>query len=248
MLEIRDLTVEIEGKEILTGIDISIPDGKKVVLFGPNGVGKSALIKTIMGFDGYKVKKGSITLDGEDITDMPVYERARKGIGIMLQRPPNMTGVRLGDLIGKIEKDDKRMAPFYEKLDMERFKQRDINVGFSGGEIKRSELLQLAAQDPKVMLLDEPESGVDLVSVEGIGKTINDMSMGGARCSGERKPLGKSALIITHTGHILEHMDADLGYMLKEGTIMCSGNPYELLDHIKTKGYEEGCKGCRMKR
>jgi Fe-S cluster assembly ATP-binding protein len=118
-------------------------------------------------------------------------------------------------------------------------------VGFSGGEIKRSELLQLAAQDPDFYLLDEPESGVDLVSIEQVGTTIKDLLEEGMNCPGERCERGKSALIITHTGRILDFVKADRGYILCNGTVMCSGNPVKMLEEIQKKGYEE-CIKCRL--
>jgi Fe-S cluster assembly ATP-binding protein len=116
---------------------------------------------------------------------------------------------------------------------------------FRGGEIKRSELLQLAAQDPSLYLLDEPESGVDLVSIEHVGLTIKGLLDEGMDCPGERCIKGKSALIITHTGQILDYVKADRGYILCNGTVMCSGNPMKMLEEIKNKGYQE-CITCRL--
>ena len=201
---------------------------------------------TLMGFSGYKIVSGQILFKGEDITHMSIDERARKGIGIMTQRPPNMTGVKLKNLL-KLIAGDKDMEHMAESLDMMRFMERDINVGFSGGEIKRSELLQLAAQRPCIYLFDEPESGVDLMSIDIIGSTINNLVHGDSACPGDRKGHGKSALIITHTGQILDYIEADRAYVLCNGTIMCEGNPREMLQEIKENGYEE-CITCKLKK
>lgn len=246
MLEVKDLTIEVGGKELLKDVNFKVEKGYTNIILGPNGAGKSALLMTLMGFSGYKIVSGQILLKGEDITHMSIDERATRGIGIMTQRPPNMTGVKLKNLL-KLIAEDKDMEHMAESLDMMRFMERDINVGFSGGEIKRSELLQLAAQSPCIYLFDEPESGVDLMSIDVIGSTINDLVHGDSTCPGERKGHGKSALIITHTGKILDYIEADRAYVLCNGTIMCEGNPREMLQEIKENGYEE-CITCKMKK
>ncbi len=148
-------------------------------------------MRTIMGFSEYRVVKGQILFNGEDITSMPVDERARRGLGIMMQRPPDMSGIKLKDLVRVASKGKKNPETLAEELGMEHFLDRDVNVGFSGGEIKRSELLQLAAQDPDFYLLDEPESGVDLVSIEQVGMTIKELLEEGMNCPGERCERGK---------------------------------------------------------
>ncbi len=245
MLVIEDLTVEVNGKTLLHDVNLEVKKGYTNVLFGPNGAGKTALMRTIMGFSEYRVVKGRILFNGEDITPLSVDERARLGLGIMMQRPPDMSGIKLRSLIKVLSKGKKNPEALVETLDMERFLDRDVNVGFSGGEIKRSELLQLAAQNPSLYLLDEPESGVDLVSIEQVGMTIKGLLEEGVNCPGESCEKGKSALIITHTGQILDYIKADRGYILCNGMIMCSGNPLKMLEEIKSKGYEE-CIKCRL--
>jgi Fe-S cluster assembly ATP-binding protein len=245
MLKIEDLTVEVNGKILLHDVNLEVMKGYTNVLFGPNGAGKTALMRTIMGFSEYRVVKGRILFNGEDITSLPVDERARLGLGIMMQRPPDMSGIKLRDLIRVVSKGKKDTEVLAENLNMNRFLDRDVNVGFSGGEIKRSELLQLAAQNPSLYLLDEPESGVDLVSIEQVGLTIKGLIEEGIGCPGESFIRGKSALIITHTGQILDYVTADRGYILCNGTIMCSGNPLKMLEEIKIKGYEE-CLECKL--
>jgi len=246
MLEIKDLTVEVGGRTVLRDVNLSVMSGYTSVLFGPNGSGKSSLLMTIMGFSEYHVKKGQILFKGEDITHLPMYERAKMGIGIMMQRPPNLVGVKLGDLVRVIEKNTNDLYQLAASLRMEKFLERDVNVGFSGGEIKRSELLQLTAQNPCLYLLDEPESGVDLESIERIGNAIKMLLSGSLWCAGKKSIDGKSALIITHTGQILDYIEADRGYVMCNGTISCSGNPRELLQEIRKRGYEE-CVKCKIR-
>jgi Fe-S cluster assembly ATP-binding protein len=245
MLEIEDLHVEVGGREILKGVDMSVMSGYTNVLFGPNGSGKSTLLMTIMGFSGFKVTKGRILFHGEDITGLSVTERANRGIGIMMQRPPNLVGVNLRNMLkvtakGKAVSEDEAAA-----LGMTRLLDRDVNVGFSGGEIKRSELMQLDAQNPCLYLLDEPESGVDLVSIERIGNKVRSL-LHGTSCAGRKGFSGKAALVITHTGRILDYIEADRGYVMCNGTVMCSGNPRELLQEISKMGYEE-CIKCKLR-
>ena len=240
VLKIEDLHVEAGGKEILKGIHLEIGDGQTCVLFGPNGSGKSTLLAAIMGLGHCTVTKGRILYNDMDITKMPIDERARLGIGMMMQRPPNIVGVKLKDLVSVVSnKDDilKRSGEFK----MDEFLERDINVGFSGGEIKRSELLQLTAQRPKFILLDEPESGVDLENIDLVGKKVHDLLYEDTHCK-----LGKvvSALVITHTGDILKHIGADNAYVLNDGRIKCSGRPMDILKDIRERGYKE-CIQCR---
>ncbi|NLK25742.1 MAG: ABC transporter ATP-binding protein [Euryarchaeota archaeon] len=247
MLEIKNLTVEVGNRRVLRDVSLEVPSGATCVLFGPNGSGKSSLLNAIMGLSNYKVVEGQIIFDGRDITTLPVHERAQLGIGLMSQRPPNLVGVQLKDMLRVTAKGKKDPQELASRLDMGRFLERDVNVGFSGGEIKRSELLQLAAQNPCLYLLDEPESGVDLQSIERVGTMIHDLITGGITCAGKRAMEGKSALVITHTGQILDYIEADRGYVLCDGMVACSGNPRELLREIRTNGYEE-CVECRLVR
>jgi len=246
MLEIENLSVEVGGRRILHNVNLSVNAGYTNVLFGPNGSGKSTLLMTIMGFSGYNVTEGRILFNDEDITKLPVNERADRGIGIMMQRPPNLIGVKLGDLARVSSKGKANIEQSAESLDLVPFLDRDVNVGFSGGEIKRSELLQLGAQNPCLYLLDEPESGVDLVSIEKVGHKVKDLISGGTSCAGRRSMSGKAALVITHTGAILDYIEADRGFVMCKGTIACSGNPRDLLTEIRDMGYEE-CIRCKLK-
>jgi ABC-type transport system involved in Fe-S cluster assembly, ATPase component len=246
LLEIKDLHVEAGGREILKGVSLTVKEGETCVLFGPNGSGKSTMLAAIMGYGTCKVTKGKIIFKGQDITNMSVDERAKLGIGMMMQRPPNVTGVKLGDLVKATAQGDETVLDKAPEFKMDTFLDRDVNVGFSGGEIKRSELLQLTAQKPEFVLLDEPESGVDLESIDLIGRKVHDLLYQSPKnCSSSKCSRHTSALVITHTGQILDYIGADKGYILKDGLIHCSGRPMDLLKDIRERGYGE-CISCRM--
>jgi Fe-S cluster assembly ATP-binding protein len=245
MIDVQAVTLRVGGKKILREASLHVAEGEVVVLFGPNGCGKSSLLMAIMGGEQYRVQSGSILFRGRDVTELPIDVRARLGIGLAFQRPPAIRGVRLGDLFRicrskRGEVTDAEMRGAAGRINLEDFLARDVNLGFSGGEIKRSELLQLIAQDPAFVMLDEPDSGVDLVNIHLVGRVINEL------LEREKPPdsRGKSALIVTHSGHILDYVQADRGYVLLDGTIFCSGEPRELLEDIRTRGYE-GCVQCR---
>jgi Fe-S cluster assembly ATP-binding protein len=241
MLVIEGLSVSVEGKEILHNINLRINTGETHVLFGPNGAGKSTLLSAIMGFPKFQVTKGRIIFHDQDITRMTMDERARMGIGISFQRPPIIRGVKTYDMVNAClrGRDGETIAQLAEKANLSDFMERDINYGFSGGEIKRSELMQLLAQRPELVLLDEPESGVDLVNISLIGKLINELLEKDCPIR-NRKCMG---LIITHTGYILDYVNARTGYVMCDGIIGCEGDPREMLATIKEKGYEK-CITC----
>ncbi len=246
MLKIKDLSVAVEGKEIIHDINMTIQTGETHVLFGPNGAGKSTLLMAIMGFPKYKVTKGSIHFKNKDITNLSVDERARMGIGMSFQRPPVVRGVKTSDMVAACLKgrgDGEEITKLAARADLQDFLERDINYGFSGGEIKRSELMQLLAQKPELTLLDEPESGVDLVNIALIGEMMNDLLEKNCPIP-ERHCMG---LIITHTGHILDYVNARTGYVMCDGTIGCVGDPHEMLATIREKGYNE-CIKCYLGR
>ncbi|HRT11769.1 MAG TPA: ABC transporter ATP-binding protein [Methanoculleus sp.] len=242
MLDISDLHVEVDGTEVLHDINLHIGWGETHVLMGPNGSGKSTLLKTIMGFGGYTITSGSIIFKGQDITRMPIHERAHLGIGMMFQNPPAISGLKLGKLLTAISglKEDEIEA-LARSVNMGQFLNRDINVGFSGGEIKRSEVLQLKVQQPDFLMLDEPESGVDLENINLMGREIATLLEKDVRIVNRRR----SGLIITHTGYILDYVDADQGHVIIEGQIRCHGNPREILRLVKEKGYGE-CLRCKQ--
>jgi Fe-S cluster assembly ATP-binding protein len=244
MLEINHLTVSVHGRIILRHVDMNVSRGETVALFGPNGSGKTSLLYTIMGIPGYKVETGTITFKGEDITELSIDKRAQRGIGMDFQRPPAVRGVKLKDMLrmcmdNRGDLDEEIINGYIQKLNLAEFKERDINLGFSGGEIKRSELVQLFAQNPDFIMFDEPDSGVDLVSIHLVGRVINELLEKDIMASKRVK----SGLIISHAGHILDYVNADRAFVLLDGTLYCSGNPRDILDDIRDKGYE-GCITC----
>ena len=241
----------MDSKPILQGVNLQIKPGETHVLFGPNGSGKSTLLGTIMGFDRYRITAGKIIFKGQDVTPLSVHERAELGIGIAFQRPPVLRGVTLQDLL-KISARGRsnNLEGSAKTLKLNEFLLRDVNYGFSGGEVKRSEMLQLLAQEPDLVLLDEPESGVDLENIALIGQAINQLlqkdGLKGQERSRRELKTGrqKAGLIITHTGYILDYVPADVGHVLYEGKLSCSGiNPRELLGCIHEMGYGE-CTKC----
>jgi Fe-S cluster assembly ATP-binding protein len=228
---------------------MTIGEGETHALFGPNGSGKSSLLFTIAGVPKYKIRSGSIYYKNKDITDAPMDERSMLGIGILFQHPPVLRGVKLKDIVRLsmekkkgIKVTDEEIVKLSKKLNLENFLERDLNLGFSGGEIKRSELLQLLSQQPDFVMLDEPDSGVDLVNIGLVGNVINEL------LEKEKKTIHrkKSGLIITHFGNILDFVKADKAYVMIKGTVFCQGNPVELLDDIRHNGYGE-CMTCLKK-
>ncbi|NLT22771.1 MAG: ABC transporter ATP-binding protein [Syntrophorhabdus sp.] len=253
MLIIEDLQVELAGKTLLKDIDLEIKPGETHVLFGPNGSGKTSLLMTIMGYPQYIVKKGKITFKGTDITHAPLNERAALGIGMSYQRPPTINGLKTRQMIDICAKRKVDAGEMARSLNFEDFLDRDVNAGFSGGEIKRSELLQLTAQNPDLMLFDEPESGVDIENMALIGTTIaRILEKETPRSANNAKPFvqqrserTKMGLIITHTGYILDYVPADKGQVLYNGVLACAGNPREIFQCIGRLGYEE-CVKCTI--
>lgn len=241
LLEIKDLKVEVEGKEILKGVNLKINEGETHVLLGPNGAGKSTLFMTILGFPNYNITGGQIIYKGQDITDMETPDRIKLGLGVTFQNPPAIRGVKLEDLL-KIEdskheyKTDEELTEDVKKLGErlklnDSFLNRDVNVGFSGGEVKRSELLQLLAQKPDFIMFDEPDSGVDIENVELISKEIKTL------LDQDNPNSQKGGLLITHLGYILDFVNATDAHVLKDGVIVASGEPKEILDTIRESGF-----------
>jgi Fe-S cluster assembly ATP-binding protein len=249
MIEIKDLTVEVEGKTILKRLNLMIKKGEVHVLFGPNGCGKTTLLLTILGYPGYTVTHGSITFKGVDITDLPTNERVKLGMGISFQHPPEIRGVRLGDMIniaqGKKEGViDEQIIALGKRLNISaEFLNRDVNLGFSGGEVKRSEILQLLAQAPDFIMFDEPDSGVDVENIELIGEIMREL-LDRNKLPSERKRAG---LIITHSGFVMHYIKADRAHVMLNGQIACSGMPDEITKRIMESGFEKCVELCGQK-
>jgi Fe-S cluster assembly ATP-binding protein len=240
ILEVVNLKVKVEDKVILNGINISLKQKESYVLFGPNGSGKTTLISAIMGIPSYEIQSGKINFVGTDVTGKSVEERAKMGMAMSFQNPPEITGVKLADILklclGKTLKEDfsDEEANLIEAFKLKDFLNRDINVGFSGGERKRAEILQMIFLKPKLLLLDEPDSGVDVESLKLIADEIQryvDRS-------------GASLLIITHKGDIMEHVKTNYGCILLNGQFHCFVDPMKIYEDIKRVGYEE-CVACR---
>ncbi|HEY5998078.1 MAG TPA: ATP-binding cassette domain-containing protein, partial [bacterium] len=242
VLEVRDLSVSAGERPVLHNISLGILPGEVHVLLGPNGCGKTTLLMAVMGMPGYRVTGGRVLLQGEDITDASADARARRGVALSFQRPPAVRGVTARMLLGRVLERRGLAAETADaiaaSLRSEGLLDRDLNVGLSGGEVKRSELMQLLALDPALALFDEPESGVDLDSIalvgDGMRRLLGRGDAGGA---------GKAALIVTHTGHILREVPADRGHVLVRGRIVCRGEPGVLFDDVRSHGYE-GCLRC----
>jgi Fe-S cluster assembly ATP-binding protein len=235
-LKVENVTVEVAGRAILKDLNLEIPRGKTLVLFGPNGSGKSTLIKAIMGFENYTVTGGRIIYDGEVINSLPTDERAKKGIGVLFQNPPKIRGIKLRQMVELVTGTPAQEDPYVERLNVGELMDRDLNVNFSGGEMKRSELLQVLSQKPKLLLLDEPESGVDIENIAMMGKVLNAFIREHAVAS----------LIITHTGYVLDYVDAQHACVLMDRDIRCYDNPRRVFEDIRQYGYEK-CRTCRGK-
>ncbi len=236
LLEVKDLSVRVGDKDILKGIDLSIDRGEVFVLFGPNGSGKSTLLKTIMGISGYTITSGEILFEGKRLNDLSIDERANMGIAMMFQHPPKVRGIKLSQVAHLLSKDETKIQELVERLNLGYLFDRDLNVDFSGGEMKRAELLQIILMRPKLILLDEPESGVDIENISIMGKVLDEYL----------QESGASCFIITHTGYIIEYVKATHGCLMLDGNLYCVGSPQKLFETIRDYGYEK-CKECTVR-
>lgn len=243
MLIIKNLTAEIDGKQILNGLDLTIEDGTVHAIMGPNGAGKSTLSYVLAGRDGYKVTGGTATLNGQDILAMDAHERAAAGLFLAFQYPVEIPGVQMTNFLKTALNSQRKQRgePELEALDFlkllkskqkelgiaDEMLKRPVNVGFSGGEKKRNEILQMSMLNPKMMILDETDSGLDIDALKIVADGVNRM-----------RGAGRSFLVITHYQRLLDYIVPDVVHVLAKGKIVKTGGA-ELAKELEKTGYAD---------
>jgi Fe-S cluster assembly ATP-binding protein len=238
-LEIQDIHISIEGEIIVKGVTLTILSNEIVAIMGPNGSGKSTLVNTIMGHPKYTIESGKILIDNMDITEMPADERARKGLFLSFQYPSEVSGVTIANFL-RTALNTKRSEPvnvpdfmtlLKEKMKLLNmdfsFARRYLNDGFSGGEKKRNEILQLAVLEPKIALLDETDSGLDIDALKIVAAGVNAM----------KSSTNMGALIVTHYQRLLNYITPNSVHIMMNGKIVKSGGP-ELAKRVEENGYD----------
>jgi len=239
-LKIEDLHVAIEGKEILKGVNLEIKGGEIHAVMGPNGTGKSTLASALMGHPTYEVTSGKVTINGEDVLDMEVDERAQAGMFLAMQYPSEISGVTNADFLRSAinsrreEGDEISLMKFIRELDAQmnflempgEMAHRYLNEGFSGGEKKRNEILQMTMLKPSIAILDEIDSGLDIDALKVVAKGVNEMRSPEFGC-----------LIITHYQRLLNYIEPDFVHIMMNGKIVLSGGK-ELAHRLEAEGYE----------
>ena len=240
LLKVQDLSAAIEEGELLHHINLDVNAGETHVLMGPNGAGKSTLGYTLMGNPAYKVNGGKIYFDGEDVTALSADKRARMGMFLSFQNPLEVPGLSLESFLRNAirQRTGKPLKIFQFKKELEEtmallqmdpsYADRDLNVGFSGGEKKKAEILQLLMLRPKFAILDETDSGLDVDAVRTVSRGIEEY----------QKKRGGALLVITHSTKILESLHVDYTHVLVKGTMVTTGGP-ELVDEINAHGFEK---------
>jgi len=238
MIEIENLSVKVEDKTIIENLNLKIPLGKIYTLMGPNGSGKSTLANVLMGNQKYKITEGKIFLNKKDITNLPVNERSKLGFFMSFQMPQEIEGVTIFDFLRtsynllnekiSLLKFQKLLKEKCKILNLpENFPERYLNKGFSGGEKKKSEILQLLVLNPKIAILDETDSGLDIDALKTISKAINEFS----------KQPDKTLVIITHYKRIFDYLDTEKVFILSKGKLKLEGNK-KLIEDLEDKGYK----------
>ena len=242
MLEIHELHAEVAGVEILKGINLSVGQGETHAIMGPNGSGKSTLAYVLAGRPGYEVTSGSVTFEGQDLLQLPAEERARRGLFLSFQHPIEIPGVRLDHFLragynatrksqGEDELDplkfDRLVRSKIKSIDMDpALMKRSVNEGFSGGEKKRNEVLQMAVLEPRLRILDEIDSGLDIDALREVSKGIDDL----------RSPT-TATVLVTHYERILSYLVPDYVHVLIDGRIVRSGDK-SLAREVEERGYD----------
>lgn len=242
-LEIKELHVSMEGKEIIKGVNLSVKDGEVHVIMGPNGSGKSTLAKAILGHPKAKITHGDILVDGKSILALTTDKRAQLGLFLQFQNPVEVEGVgfinflhaaqqSLGNGVSSMKDFMKELKDNITKLRMgEDFIGRSLNQGFSGGEKKKAEVLQMSVLKPKIAILDEPDSGLDIDAIKVVSKSINEMA--------EKQHTG--LLLITHYNRILSYIKPDFVHVMVDGRIVAAGG-HELVEKLEKEGYDSYIK------
>ena len=239
VLEIRDLTASVGGKQILNGINLTISSGEVHAVMGPNGAGKSTLSAVLMGKPGYTVLGGTVTLDGVDVLALAGWQRAQAGLHLVMQYPTEVPGVQLADMLGHalaargrpVDNIDDLVSSEADRIGFNpELLHRALNVDLSGGEKKRNETLQLALLQPKFAILDELDSGLDIDALRDCARRVED-------ATNDDGPNGRlGVLAITHYNRLLEELRPDQVHILVKGRIVASGGP-ELADQLELDGY-----------
>lgn len=240
VFKIDGLKATVEGKEILKGLSLEIKGGEVHAIMGPNGTGKSTLASTLMGHPKYKVTDGTVTLDGQDLLEMSVDERARAGLFLGMQYPSEITGVTNADFLRSalnarrgegneisLIKFVRQMEAKMKELDMNpQFAHRYLNEGFSGGEKKRNEILQALLLEPRIIILDEIDSGLDIDALKIVSKGVNSL-----------RNEERGFLLVTHYQRLLDYIKPDFVHIMLKGRIVRSGGP-ELAERLESEGYD----------
>jgi len=240
LLKVENLRVSVEGKEILRGVDLEVGEGEVVALMGPNGSGKSTLAQVLMGHPGYEIVGGRVSYLGNDLLKLKPEERARAGMFLSFQYPQEIAGVSIGQFLRmayNATREKKLSAKEFVNLLLEKmtllgvpkeFMRRSVNEGFSGGEKKRTEMLQLAVLEPRLAILDETDSGLDMDALKAVAGALKSVR--------EKNPR-MAILLITHYQRILDHLPAERVAVTRDGRIVRQGNQAEILADIEREGY-----------
>jgi len=238
MLKVDNLHVEIDGNEIVKGLDLEVEKGEIHAIMGPNGSGKSTLANVLMGHPRYEVTEGSVTFEGEDVLELEPDERAKMGMFLAFQYPSEVPGVSVANFlrtaVNSVREEDLSPMEMYKLLQEKmavmrmdpKFAERYLNEGFSGGEKKRNEILQLLMLEPKLAILDETDSGLDIDALQVVARGVNEM----------RAP-DFSAVLITHYQRILRYIEPDRVHVMLDGRLVTSGGK-ELAEALEEKGYD----------